>query len=61
MGRLTDALSQQVGATSGKKYQIGSFSINGITTALAGSKGKSPNQIVVGKYGPTKFDRKYCA
>ena len=56
IGRLTDALSQLTGATSGKPYQIGSFSINGITTALAGSKGKSPNQMIIGKYGPTKFD-----
>jgi uncharacterized protein (DUF1501 family) len=56
MGRLTDALSQLTGTTSGKKYQIGSYSISGITTALAGTKGKSPNQIIVGKYGPTRFD-----
>jgi len=56
IGRITDALSQLTGATSGSKYQIGSYSINGIKTALSGTKGKSPNQIIIGKNGPTKFD-----
>ena len=56
LGRLTDALSQLNGKTSGKKYKVGSFSIDGFSTALVGTKDKSPSTAILNLDGATKFD-----